>query len=67
MKKGNSPLINGFILGGICLYLSWYFSANGMWNAATVVVVIILALLCAGQIIIWKMYFREPKRKRRKK
>lgn len=66
MKKGNSPLINGFILEGICIYLIWYFSANGMWNPATVIVIIILALLGAGQIVIWFMYFREPKNKRHK-
>ena len=66
MKKGNSPLINGFILGGITIYLIWYFSANGMWNPATVVVIIILALLTAGQIIIWYMYFREPKKNRKR-
>ena len=66
MKKGNPPLINGFILAGICIYLIWYFSANGMWNPATVVVLIVLALLAAGQIIIWYMYFRDPKKKKRK-
>ena len=66
MKKGNSPLINGLILGGICVYLIWYFSANGMWNPATVVIMIIMVLLSAGQFIIWYMFFREPKKKKRK-
>ena len=55
MRKGNSPLINGFILGAACVYLAWYFSAHGMWNPATVVIVILLALLSAGQVIIWYM------------
>ena len=66
MKKGNSPLVNGFILGAICVYLIWYFSANGMWNPATVVIMIIMVLLSAGQFIIWYMFFREPKKKKRK-
>ncbi|MBP3858132.1 MAG: hypothetical protein IK990_21230 [Ruminiclostridium sp.] len=66
MKKGNSPLVNGFILSAICVYLIWYFSANGMWNPATVVIMIIMVLLSAGQFIIWYMFFREPKKKKRK-
>jgi hypothetical protein len=66
MKKGNPPLINGFILGAVTAYLIWYFSANGMWNPATVVVTIILALLTAGQIIIWYMFFRGTDKKKKK-
>ncbi len=67
MKKGNTPLVNGIILAAVCIYLSYYFSAHGMWNPASVVVVLLIALLSAGQIIIWKMYFREPKKTRPKK
>ena len=62
MKKGNTPLVNGIILAAISIFLSYYFSAHGMWNPASVIVVIIIALLSAGQIIIWNMYFREPKK-----
>ena len=67
MKKGNPPIINGFLLGAVTIYLIWYFSANGMWNAATVIVTLILALLTAGQFIIWYMFFRDPKKSKRKK
>ena len=67
MKKGNSPLINGIILSVVFLYLIWYFTSNGMWNPATVVVLILIGLLAAGQIIIWFMFFRDPKKKKRKK
>lgn len=67
MKNANTPLINGFILAGISIYLIWYFSANGMWNPATVVVIIVLCLLAAGQIMIWFMFFRDPKKKKKRK
>ncbi len=62
MKKSNTPLINGIILAAVSIYLSYYFSAHGMWNPASVIVVLLLVLLSVGQIIIWKMYFREPKK-----
>lgn len=64
MKKGNTPLLNGIILGAASIYLAYYFSVNGMWNPASVVVLIIMALLAAGQIIIWYMFFRTPKNKK---
>jgi len=67
MKKGNPPLINGIILAAVCIYLGWYFTNYGMWNPATVVIEIILALLSAGQFIIWYMFFREPKNSKKKK
>ena len=67
MKNSNTPLINGIILGAVCIYLIWYFSAHGMWNPATVVVLIVLMLLTAGQIIIWFMFFRNMKNNKRKK
>lgn len=61
MKKGNTPLINGLLLAAIAVYLTWYFFANEMWNPATVIVVIIIALLAVGQIIIWNMFFRNKR------
>ncbi len=66
MKKGNSPLINGIILGVVFLYLIWYFTTNNMWNPATVIVLILIGLLSAGQFIIWFMFFRNPKKNKRK-
>lgn len=64
MKKGNTPLINGILLGAASIYLAYYFSAHGLWNPASVIVLLIMALLSAGQIIIWFMYFRTPKNKK---
>ena len=67
MKSSGTPLINGIVLAAVSIYLIWYFSANGLWNPATVVVLIVLLLLAAGQVIIWFMFFRDIKNKRRKK
>ena len=67
MKKGNSPLINGGILGAACIYLAWYFTNYGMWNPATVVIEILLALMAAGQVVIWYMFFKDPKNNKKKK
>lgn len=67
MKNSGTPLINGIILAAVSIYLIWYFSAHGLWNPATVVVLIVLLLLAVGQVIIWFMFFRDIKNKRRKK
>ncbi len=69
MKKVNTPLINGIILAAAFLYLAWYFTTHGMWNPATIIVMIVIALLSAGQILIWFTYFKKPKKtgKRNKK
>ena len=61
-KKGNSPLINGIILGGILIYLCVYFTMNGMWNVATVFVAILIAALAVGQVLIYHYYFKEKKK-----
>ena len=67
MKKGNTPLINGIILAAVVVYLSYYFTVNNMWNPASAIVALIIALLSAGQIVIWFMYFKEPSRSKNKK
>lgn len=67
MKKGNTPIVNGIILAAICVYLGWYFTNHQMWNPATVVILIILALMAAGQFVIWYMFFRNPKNNRKNK
>ncbi len=63
MKKGNSPLVNGIVLAAAAVYLVWYFSANGMWNAATVIVTLLILALAAGQILVYIFLFREKKKK----
>ena len=61
-KKGNSPLLNGIILGAILIYLCIYFTINNMWNIATVFVALLIAALSVGQILIYIFIFKEKKK-----
>ena len=61
-KKGNSPLLNGIILGAILIYLCIYFTINNMWNLATVFVALLIAVLSVGQILIYIFIFKEKKK-----
>ena len=62
MKKGNSPLVSGIILSAVLVYLTVYFSINGFWNAATIIVVILIALLAFGQYYLYFKFFRNEKK-----
>ena len=64
--KGNTPIINGIILAAVFVYLTYYFTAHGMWNPATVVVILLIGMLSAGQFIIWKLYFRDIKKSKKR-
>ncbi len=61
-KKGNSPLLNGIILGAILIYLCIYFSMNNMWNIATAFVSLLIAVLSAGQVVIYIYVFKDKKK-----
>ena len=63
MRGHQTPLISGILLTAIVSYLIYYFSFNGMWNAATVIITIILGMLATGQFIIWNMFFKKSSRK----
>lgn len=62
-KKGNSPLINGIILAAVLVYLCYYFTANGMWNIATIFVAVLILLLAVGQVLLYIFLFRDKKNK----
>ena len=62
-RKGNSPLINGIILGAILIYLCFYFTTNGMWNIATIFVTLLILTLSVGQVLIYVFIFRDRKKK----
>lgn len=64
MKKGNSPLVNGLVLAAAALYLIWYFSAHSLWNIATIFVLLLIAALAAGQVLIYRFFFRDPKKQK---
>lgn len=61
MKKGNTPLINGIILGVATVYLVVFFSLNSMWNAATVFIIVLIAALTAFQFFLYFKFFKENK------
>lgn len=62
-KKGNSPLLNGIILAGVLAYLCYYFTANGLWNVATIFVAVLILLLAVGQVLLYIFFFRDKKKK----
>lgn len=62
MKKGNSPFVSGIILSAVFVYLTVYFSINGFWNPATIIVVILIALLAFGQYYLYFKFFRSEKK-----
>lgn len=68
MKKGQSPLATGIVLCLAAVYLAVYFSVKGMWNAGTVIALVLIAAVAAFQFIIHFKFFKrenDGKRKRR--
>ena len=61
-KKGNSPLLNGIILGAVLIYLCFYFTVNNMWNLATIFVAVLIAAITAGQVLIYIYMFRDKRK-----
>ena len=62
MKKANSPLISGIVLSAVFVYLTYYFSVKGFWNAATIVVLLLIALIDFGQYYIYLKFFKNEKK-----
>ena len=58
MGKGQSPLITGIILCLAGVYLAVYFSLNGMWNAGTVIAMVLIAGLAAFQFVIYFKFIK---------
>ena len=63
MNKGQSPLVTGIILCLAGVYLAVYFSLNGMWNAGTVIAMIMIAGLAAFQFVIYFKFFKVDNKK----
>ena len=63
MGKGQSPLITGIILCLAGVYLAVYFSLNGMWNAGTVIAMVLIAGLAAFQFVIYFKFFKVDRKK----
>ena len=67
MKKGQSPLVTGIILCLAGVYLAVYFSLNGMWNAGTVIAMVLIAGLAAFQFVIYFKFFKVDMDNKKKK
>lgn len=61
MKKGQSPLAAGVILSLVTIYLIIYFSINGLWNAGSVMAVILLLGLAAFQFVIHFVLLKDSR------
>ena len=64
MRKGQSPLVTGIILCLAGVYLAVYFSLNGMWNAGTVIAMVMIAGLAAFQFVIYFKFFKVDTKKK---
>ncbi len=64
MKKNNTCLTCGIVLSAVFAYLCFYFTMNGMWNVATVIVLLIIGALSAGQYVLHYKFFRTEKKVR---
>ena len=67
MNKGQSPLVTGIILCLAGVYLAVYFSLNGMWNAGTVIAMVMIAGLAAFQFVIYFNFFKVDTKKNNKR
>ena len=67
MRKGQSPLITGIIICLVGVYLAVYFSLNGMWNAGTVIAMVMIAGLVAFQFVIYFKFFKVDTKKKNNK
>lgn len=61
MKKGQSPLAAGIVLCLAALYLTVYFSVKGMWNAGTVIALVLISAVAAFQFFIHFKFFKQEK------
>ncbi len=65
MKKGQSPFITGIILCLAAVYLAVYFSLNGMWNAGTVIAIVMMTGLAAFQFVLHFKFLKQDKQQER--
>ncbi len=59
MKKGQTPFVTGIILCLVAVYLTVYFSINGMWNAGTIIALIMIAGLAGFQFLLHFKFFNK--------
>jgi len=58
MKKGGKNAAANFIVPTLTILgLSVYFTVKSMWNAGTVVIILLLSLIAGFYFWLWKKYF----------
>ena len=62
MKKGQSPFVTGIVLSLATVYLIVYFSVKAMWNAGTVIVIVMLVGLSAFQFLLHFKFFKDDRK-----
>lgn len=62
MRKGQSPFVTGIVLCLVTVYLIVYFSMKGMWNAGTVIALVLIAVVAVFQFIIHFKFFRQEQK-----
>lgn len=67
MKKGQSPFVTGIVLCLVTVYLAVYFSIKGMWNAGTVIALVLIVTVAIFQFIIHFKFFKREQEKSRGK
>ncbi|HBH95601.1 MAG TPA: hypothetical protein DDX91_07595 [Ruminococcaceae bacterium] len=67
MKKGQSPLVTGIILCLVAVYLVIYFSINGMWNAGTIMALVLILGLGSFQFVIHFVFLKDSRQNTVKK
>ena len=58
-RNAKKPLINGFALAAVGIYVAVYISINGMWNVGSAFAIALIALLSAFQFVIYFKVFRH--------
>ncbi len=67
MRKGQSPFATGIVLSLVVIYLIVYFSLKAMWNAGTVIAVVMIVGLAAFQFLLHFKFFKDGRKNAVKK
>lgn len=58
-RNAKKPLINGFILAAVGIYVAIYISIQNMWNFGSGFAIALIAALSAFQFVLYFKVFRH--------
>lgn len=67
MRKGQSPFVTGVVLSLVTVYLIVYFSIKSMWNAGTIIALIMLLGISGFQFLLHFKFYRDERQEALKK